>query len=172
MDKSSLRKIIMEKRHNNNEKDLLDKFIFDKLKVILEKYNNIGSYYSFDDEVDTYRINNWILDNNKKLYLPKITNKKIEFYNLENLDDVHIGDFKVKEPNSNVIFDVNNLDCIIVPMLAFNKDNYRLGFGKAYYDGVLKDYKGYKLGIAYGFQKTDELMVEGHDIALDIIITE
>jgi 5-formyltetrahydrofolate cyclo-ligase len=57
-------------------------------------------------------------------------------------------------------------------MLGFNKDNYRIGFGKGYYDRALRNYKGYKLGIAYSFQESDEIVVEEYDVVLDEIITE
>ena len=69
MDKPILRKLMIEKRHEYMEEDKKNsnKIIFDKLKNILTQYENIGSYYNFDDEVDTVNINNWILANNKNL---------------------------------------------------------------------------------------------------------
>ena len=136
MDKPILRKLMIEKRHEYMEEDKKNsnKIIFDKLKNILTQYENIGSYYNFDDEVDTVNINNWILANNKNLYLPKVNNGKIDFYKVNDLKDVHEGTFGVMEPNADHFTDINNIECIIVPMVAFNNENYRLGFGKAHYD--------------------------------------
>lgn len=172
MDKTTLRKILKERRKNNKNKALFDEMIFNKLKLLLNDFNNIGSYYSLDDEVSTYNINKWILDNNKNLYLPKVNGDYIDFYNVKNIEDVSIGSYNINEPNGNNKIDINDLDCIIVPMLGFNKDNYRIGFGKGYYDRALRNYKGYKLGIAYSFQESDEIVVEEYDVVLDEIITE
>ena len=57
-------------------------------------------------------------------------------------------------------------------MLAYDKDNFRVGYGGGYYDGYLKGYSGLKVGVAYSFQFTKESFVEAHDIACDVIVTE
>ncbi len=59
---------------------------------------------------------------------------------------------------------------IIVPMLAFNVDNYRLGYGGGYYDRYLSDFTGLKIGLAFDEQEA-ELVLEPFDVPLDVIIT-
>jgi len=59
---------------------------------------------------------------------------------------------------------------VIVPMLAFDKNNYRLGYGGGYYDRYLKDYDGLKIGLAFD-EQYGELCIESFDMPLDIIIT-
>ena len=64
-----------------------------------------------------------------------------------------------------------NYDLIIVPGLAFNKNNYRLGYGGGYYDTFLSEHpEAYKLGIFYPFQKVESLPLEEHDQQLDGIL--
>jgi 5-formyltetrahydrofolate cyclo-ligase len=55
--------------------------------------------------------------------------------------------------------------------VAFDIHGHRLGYGKGYYDRLLKKIKGLKVGLAYDFQIVDKLPVEPHDIPVDLIIT-
>ena len=68
-------------------------------------------------------------------------------------------------------------DIIIVPMLAFDKEKFRLGYGKGYYDRFLKKYiKQYKdtitVGVAFSFQKHNKLPINKNDVKMDFILTE
>lgn len=60
----------------------------------------------------------------------------------------------------------------IVPGIAFDKNGYRLGFGKGYYDAFLKDATGLKIGVGYDWQYIDQLPCDAHDIAMDVLIIE
>ena len=68
-------------------------------------------------------------------------------------------------------------DVIMVPLLAFDKDKFRLGYGKGYYDRYLNKYiKKYKnimtVGVAFSFQKHHKLPINQNDVKLDYILTE
>ena len=68
-------------------------------------------------------------------------------------------------------------DIIIVPLLAFDKDKFRLGYGKGYYDRYLNKYiKQYKdimtVGVAFSFQKHNKLPINKNDVKMDFILTE
>ena len=68
-------------------------------------------------------------------------------------------------------------DIMLVPMLAFDKDKYRLGYGKGYYDRYLNKYfKKFKniltIGIAFSFQKHHKLPINNMDVKLNYILTE
>ncbi len=60
----------------------------------------------------------------------------------------------------------------IVPMLAFDRDGYRLGYGKGLYDQLLAAIDGYAVGVAFAAQEVEALPHEAHDIPLDLIVTE
>ncbi len=161
---------MIEKRLNYTDREKADNLIFSSLQNRLKEFKNIASYYSFNGEADTVKINNWILENNKKLYLPKIVNGEIKFIEVNSLNETAIGTFNVMEPASNNYADTNDIECMIIPMLAFNDDLYRLGYGKGYYDRVLKNYHGYRLGIAYILQRNNGIIVEEHDERLDEVV--
>lgn len=64
-------------------------------------------------------------------------------------------------------------DVIIVPLLAFDERLHRIGYGGGWYDRFLsKQPLAMMIGLGYDFQKVNELPIEEHDIALDMIITE
>ena len=68
-------------------------------------------------------------------------------------------------------------DIMLVPMLAFDKNKNRLGYGKGFYDRYLNNLKRKKkkslvIGIAFYFQKYDKLPTNKNDFKLDYIITE
>ena len=70
---------------------------------------------------------------------------------------------------------------LVVPMLSFDKNLYRLGYGGGYYDKSIKFLKNYfkkekkffiTIGLAYSIQEEKEIPRENHDMRLDYIITE
>ncbi len=77
--------------------------------------------------------------------------------------------YHILEPQGQIM-EKEEIDLIIVPMLAINKGNYRVGYGKGYYDNYLHDYKGMTLGIIKASLLLD-FKEEEHDVRLkDVII--
>ncbi len=67
--------------------------------------------------------------------------------------------------------EVDKIDLIIVPGIAFDKSLNRLGRGKAYYDKLLKDSKAIKIGVCFDFQLLESVPVDKYDVKMDLIIT-
>ena len=68
-------------------------------------------------------------------------------------------------------------DVMLVPLLAFDKNKYRLGYGRGFYDRYLNKYlKKFNniltVGVAFSFQRHHKLPVNQNDVKLDFIITE
>ncbi len=63
-------------------------------------------------------------------------------------------------------------DVLLVPLLAFDRERFRLGYGGGYYDRALASLNAKTIGIAYSFQYIDRLPREAHDVPLDLIVTE
>ena len=61
---------------------------------------------------------------------------------------------------------------LLVPLLAFDNDGYRLGYGGGFYDRALAALRVPAIGIAYAGQQAASLPHEPHDMALDGILTE
>lgn len=60
----------------------------------------------------------------------------------------------------------------VVPLLAFDRAGYRLGYGKGHYDGLLAQGAGLAVGVAFACQEVPALPHEAHDMPLDLVVTE
>lgn len=83
-------------------------------------------------------------------------------------------DIELLKPDKDQALPATKFDLIIVPCLAFDKHNYRLGWGGGFYDRFLAGQpQALKVGVAYqnGFVKED-LPRQPHDIPMDTIVTE
>ena len=91
------------------------------------------------------------------------------------LDPLRVNKFGMLEPCPSKKTMVP--DFMLVPLLAFDKNNNRLGYGKGFYDKFLNKFLKNKkkittIGIAFSFQKYNKLPVSYLDVKLDYILTE
>lgn len=68
-------------------------------------------------------------------------------------------------------------DIIIVPLVGFDAEHHRIGYGAGYYDATLaalrqRGHKPLVIGAGYSVQQVDKIPFEEHDETLDMIITE
>lgn len=65
------------------------------------------------------------------------------------------------------------IDLILVPGVAFSKDHHRLGRGGGFFDRLLagRAANAFKIGVCFAFQVLDSIPTEGHDVAMDAVIT-
>lgn len=175
--KEELRKIYKTKRKNICNKQIKDKKICDIIlnTEIYKKANQILIYYSKEEEINTIDIINRALKENKKVALPRCTNKKgeMQFYYINNLTDLIIGKYNIMEPKSYCKIIKENINSIcLVPGYTFNKLGYRIGYGNAYYDNFLRNYRGQSIGLCYSDFLTLKNFNESHDIAVNYICSE
>ncbi len=130
---------------------------------ILEKYHNIGIYYPIGKEINIMSLVDHYKD--KKFYLPK-TLDDLVFIEYESNGKLIDGPFNTKEPIGEYV-DRDLIDCFIIPCVAINKNNQRIGYGKGYYDRYLSGYKGHKIGICYKEYGDLNLELDSFDIYLD-----
>ena len=172
INKSELRKILIEKRRTIDTNSL-SKVICEKITK-LEVYKSaktIFAYYPLPYEVD---ISVLFKDKTKNWFLPKVSGEDMEFYRYTLGDKLVKGKFGVYEPVSDNISDLLP-DLIIVPALSVDKNNYRLGYGKGFYDRFLAKYeKKQPLTLTPIFSElvVCSLPVDNFDKKIDIIITD
>lgn len=166
MDKITLRKQILAKRNalTNTQINQNSLLICERLKPLLK--GNIALYHAYGSEA---KLNS--LFNEFNFALPKvIDDTTIAFY--LNTNEYQKGAFNIEEPLSNQIVLPQDLDVIVVPLVAFDSKGNRMGHGKGYYDRYLKQTNALKIGVGFECQKVIALPCEEHDIALDYIISE
>lgn len=175
LDKKELRRYMIKKRLNLDEKDYHQRsdLIINRLKnnEFFKKAKNIGIYFSYRHEVETISLIKEIISE-KNIYAPKIHGRDMNFIKITNLSNLVKNQYGILEPIGNEIVNKKQLDLLIVPLVAYDKDYNRLGYGGGYYDRFLMDYQGQTIGLAFSFQKVQHLAIEDYDLPLDMIITD
>ena len=174
MNKSSIRKKILKLRKKKYSRNLSinPKTFFKFLERIKYKSKIIGAYYPFNYELDILNILKNFEKKNFVISLPKIAkNNKMDFYQWSLNDPLKINQFGIPETTSNKKIHPNIL---LIPLVGFDYQLNRLGYGGGYYDRYLSKvkYKIIKIGIGFSFQKINNIPTKSHDIKLDYIITE
>lgn len=147
--------------------------MFFSLEAIKEKQNFL-LYHSFGNEIITYDIINVILRENKNVYLPYISNKKIEISQIYSKKELKSGAFGIMEPLDRQDINVNKMDVLVVPGLLFDRKGYRIGYGGGYYDRLLAGIDSHILtiGLAYDDFLQESLPIDKYDIPVKLIISE
>ncbi len=178
--KKKMRADIKEKRAAipKNLKASYDKKICNKLLNLwaVRETKTFLCYVSTPIEVDTLCFIDALLESGKRVAVPRCVEGKAEmnFYFINSLEELSPGAFGVLEPNENVeskLTQTENTICI-VPAFMFDKNGYRLGYGKGYYDRYLSRYKGLTIGICYDENITDELFHGKFDRSVDLVLSE
>ena len=82
-------------------------------------------------------------------------------------------DIDIGISGKNAPFPIKQYDVLVVPLLAFDDNLNRLGFGGGWYDRFFTlQPQSLKIGLAYEFQQTAKIPTEAHDVPLDMVITE
>ncbi|PLX11708.1 MAG: 5-formyltetrahydrofolate cyclo-ligase [Marinilabiliales bacterium] len=174
--KKNIRKEITEKKSliSLEEKKAKSKILFNKIEKIPEFQNSkvVMAYWSMPDEVFTHDfVLKWF--NEKIIILPVVTGSELELKVFSGLQNMRIGEaYGIEEPIGVSFTRFNEIDMIIVPGVAFDKNNNRLGRGKAYYDKILNKTQALKLGICFDFQYLKNVPVDQHDVKMDMVMYE
>jgi 5-formyltetrahydrofolate cyclo-ligase len=79
----------------------------------------------------------------------------------------------ILEPISEEIIQLGELNAVIVPLRAFNRNFQRLGFGGGFYDTTFSEITQPEfIGLAYEFQFIKKLKLEDFDIKFDVVFTD
>lgn len=156
--KISRSKAILEQVENDS--------IFQNAKTIL-------LYWSMDDEVYTQSfVKKWYKE--KRILLPCVDGDFLRLRQFKGMDTMQAGEqFGIGEPTGEEFLDYDQINLIIVPGMAFDKENNRMGRGRGFYDRLLSSTpKAYKMGLAFNFQMFDSIPVEPFDIKMDRVVSE
>ena len=174
--KSKLRKKALKIRKVANKNNL--KINFNKVFSLIKKNylikKSIGGYFPVNYEVDDLEILKEFAKKNYQISLPVIKkNFNMDFYKWSFDDPLKINQYGIPEPNSKKLI---YPDVILVPLVAFDNNLNRLGYGGGYYDRVIKKLskkkKILKIGLAFSIQKINSVPVTKYDKKLDYIVTD
>ena len=175
MDKSEIRKKILKIRRENIYRNF--EIDFNNILNILKKNKTtnkiVGGYYPYNYEVNAMNILKSLEKQNYQISLPKIKkNSQMDFFFWSTKDPLDVNKYGIPEPVSGKIVYPSFL---LVPLVAFDKNFNRVGYGGGFYDRYIKKIKKTKkiitIGLAYSFQKVNEVPINKHDSKLDFIVT-
>jgi len=173
--KSKLRKKILKDRERNNKINI--QIDFNKLTKIFkkEKINKkiIGGYYPVNFEIDDLALLRKFEKNRFIISLPVIKKDfQMDFYKWTFSDLLKVNKYGIPEPE---IKKIVYPDILLIPLVAFDKNLNRLGYGGGYYDRLIeklsKKKKIIKIGLALSVQKINKVPINVYDQKLDYIVT-
>jgi len=166
------------------------------------QFKQIISYYPFNKEVNITNFNEYILNSDRELFLPKINGNEMEFYKIDGINNLQLNTYGIYEPADidcvktreftelirNQRYQISSADSrraetnveislAVCPGLAFDLSGRRIGYGKGYYDKFFNNCRQlniciYKIGVCLNTNLFDKLPVSDYDISMDCIITE
>ena len=149
------------------EKAFAAKCVFDRLEqsAAFLLAENILLYHSLPDELSTREfLDKW--SGRKHFFLPRVNGVNLDILPYDR-SHMALGAFHIEEPQGDDTADINSIELIVVPAIAYDKRGNRVGRGKGYYDRLLQSTAATKIGVI-----SEDIPVEPHDVAVDIVITD
>ena len=155
------------------------KFFLPLLKLIRfkfkKKFIKIAFYYPSNYELNVLKFLEFTHISTQDTLLPVVDKKSLmSFFSWRKNEVLNVNEFGILEP---IKTQEKVPDIMLIPILAFDKNKHRLGYGKGFYDRYLNKYlKQFKniltVGVAFSFQRHHKLPINHNDVKLDFIVTE
>lgn len=179
MTKQELRKKMLKKRSEMTSDEVVSKSraIFKNLLSIKEfcDADSILCYASYNNEVITDEIKEFCFLKGKRIAYPKVDGNYMDFYYIENSNDLKPGFKGILEPSvkNPVLEDDIKNSVLILPGTSFDTNFNRNGYGGGYYDRYITIHRpSCVIGIAYEFQISNSVPHDEYDIKPDYIVSE
>ena len=183
MTKNELRKIYLRKRMELSDARFqqLNQQLCDRFFAFIN-ISSINVLHTFLPIKKNREVNTWlIIERLKKdhpqvrIAIPKINNQTavLEHYYYENEEQLKNNTWEIPEPVKGVPAPTQKIDAVLVPLLAFDKQGHRLGYGRGFYDKFLASCRPDCLKIGLSFFEVEEKIegISDKDIPLNLIVT-
>ena len=129
-------------------------------------------YADYNHEVVTEYLIKEAWKAGKEVAVPKVVGKDMIFYKLTDFSQLEPGYFGIPEPASGEIVEWSDA-LMIMPGVAFDRENHRVGYGGGFYDRYLEKHPQLeRVAVAFSFQMLPEVPTEPTDICPQIVVTE
>lgn len=180
--KNAIRKQAHENRRAQPNKDEVSNQIVNRF-MDLEEYHRAKTvmfYVDVRDEVRTRQALPTALKSDKRIVVPYCVDGELELFWLEDMNELELGMYRILEPSAEMRtverkrLQPTDLDLIMVPGVAFDRNGGRTGHGKGYYDKLLQHARldTPLIALAFECQLFDKIPAESHDIYMDKVVTE
>ena len=139
-------------------------------------WQHIAFYEAHDGEIDLSLCIEKAWQAQKTVYLPQLYDHQLQFGQITRKTQLTANRYGILEPQHTTFCAAETLDCILVPLVAFDRTGARLGMGMGYYDRALANLNTQNtpalIGIAHACQEVGLLVRKPWDIPLPCFITE
>lgn len=140
----------------------------------LDGAGTVMVFSSFGTEVVTLPIVDALVASGRRVALPRIEQADIVAVSYRTGEEMRPAAFGMDEPLGGDLIAPGDLDVIVTPGLAFDRHGYRIGYGGGYYDRLFTKTRpdAVKVGICFAAQLVGPLPHGGHDVPVDLIVTD
>ena len=175
MEKTSLRKLIREKKRAMTEEQIETASAkLGELFADCEAYRNaktVYGYLPYNQEVRTVPMLERALREGKRVAVPKVIGDEMRFIYITDLTAVEKGYAGIPEPVADGPEADDPEALVLMPGLAFDPQGHRIGYGGGFYDRFLaKEPNHPTVALCYGFQMLPSLETEEFDIPVDCVL--
>jgi len=107
----------------------------------------------------------------KTIILPRVVGSQVRLHLVDNSEVLVAGSFVILEPAPNAPVALARADIILVPGLAFDLSGVRLGRGGGFYDRLLTNFEGLRVGVCFEESVLERIPAEPHDARMDFLMT-
>lgn len=179
LSKAAIRKEILKLRALHPETERLSKSAeIEKRLFSIKEFaaaKSVLFYAAKGDEVLTRGMITRALSEGKRVALPVVREQDLILSEIRSFEgDLAPGKFGILEPKAVVPVEPEKIEMAVVPGVAFDERGNRIGFGKGYYDRLLKRLGRTipKIGLAYEFQVVPKIPAGEWDVPIHLIVTE
>lgn len=167
MSKIELRKQLIQKRHSIPP-ERKQEASFAACQFLTSLDSIVVSFASLPSEIDLWNFN-LILLQKKRLFLLRTNEGNMMIYHVSSLEQLELSPYGALQPKGTCTqATIPKNSIILVPGIAFDQNNHRIGYGKGYYDRFLNNHPFYtSYGIGFKEMICDFLRVEPHDHPVD-----
>ncbi len=143
----------------------------------------LAAYVGFDTEIDTAPLLSALLVRGRRLVLPRVVDvesrerRHLVLHQVGDVErDTRPGRWGIREPDPTrcPVVDPSDVDCILLPGVAFDRTGGRLGYGAGFYDRLLARARPdcLRLAAAFSIQVVPQVPIEPHDQRVQRLVTE
>lgn len=183
MEKRELRRVVKERFRalGEDEKQRKSALLIERLgEILAQREASVVALFSpMNDEVQIIPLVEKLAREGRcRVVLPRVESMadgeaEMEFYDYEPTQ-MAVGAFGIIEPQAGEPCEASEIDVMVVPGVAFDRNGGRLGRGKGYYDRYIsrEGFRAECIGVCFDFQLFDELPTEPHDRAMDMVVSD
>lgn len=124
-------------------------------------------------EIDTTFLLTLLQGRDKQVVLPKVQGDKLLHFLLTDSTKLKRNQWGIPEPEQGLSVSPEQLDVVFIPLLAWDKEGHRVGYGKGFYDSFLSRCKPevIKIGLSF-FEAVESITdIRSEDVSLDFCVT-